>query len=511
MSRDSWNLPDQDSDWTNEKELLGVMAKNIEEASEVKQLDISRLSQDCAQTYAGASEESGSDFAWLTENVEEDSARLARKLGSLGLWPERVPKEAFSVVSVAVVLVIGALIVLLWTDLSRVTEWASQLGPGFVLNTLMACLAALGVSFWLARTKTVSKAPRTVFAIVGVVIGLALLGMFWQRIRVIEDYHNNRAQLQQVAVEPFAEARANPRSDLDLTAEEDESLQFLAKELDLRSGDLAIEREKVAALGYQLASLEERQDAEKRVLEEEKREWEESVATIEEGNEQLARLEERYDEEKRVLEEEKREWEVSVAALEEDNERLRNELVEASLSSGSPEEAGRQEMASIGPESGRNGSGEDPYGTRMANIETEDVAAARMPVPGDIGLDSTGLETAAGGATVSSEGARAASVGDLAAPGPGVVKPHLQSMPRPKYPAMALRLKKEAVVDVDVLVGKTGKVLDASVGKPVGFGFDEAALIAAKQASFRPATNVGVPVEMSVRLRVRFVDSGENN
>jgi TonB family protein len=100
---------------------------------------------------------------------------------------------------------------------------------------------------------------------------------------------------------------------------------------------------------------------------------------------------------------------------------------------------------------------------------------------------------------------RKTQMGDLVQPGPGVVSPKLSSKLDPRYPAAAQRLNKAATVDIKVLVDENGRVVDAQRGgAKAGFGFDEAALEAARRAQFRPATKDGVRVKMWYTLRVSF-------
>ncbi len=96
-------------------------------------------------------------------------------------------------------------------------------------------------------------------------------------------------------------------------------------------------------------------------------------------------------------------------------------------------------------------------------------------------------------------------VGDLVSAGPGVTAPQRASELRAMYPRAAEQLRRSASVDVRVLVDENGKVLQAErVGQKVGFGFDEAALDAARRVNFRPATKDGVRVKMWTTLRVMF-------
>ncbi len=95
--------------------------------------------------------------------------------------------------------------------------------------------------------------------------------------------------------------------------------------------------------------------------------------------------------------------------------------------------------------------------------------------------------------------------GDLVQPGTGVAAPRLASSLDPRYPPAAKRLNRAAQVDVKVLVDEHGKVLDADrIGAKAGFGFDEAAIDAARRAVFQPATKDGVKVKMWTTLRVNF-------
>ena len=87
----------------------------------------------------------------------------------------------------------------------------------------------------------------------------------------------------------------------------------------------------------------------------------------------------------------------------------------------------------------------------------------------------------------------------------GATPPKLASRLEPRYPAAAQRLNKAADVDIKVLVDESGRVTDAQrIGQKAGFGFDEAALEAAKRAQFNPATKDGVRVKMWYTLRVKF-------
>jgi TonB family protein len=94
--------------------------------------------------------------------------------------------------------------------------------------------------------------------------------------------------------------------------------------------------------------------------------------------------------------------------------------------------------------------------------------------------------------------------GDLVEPGPDVIDPVLIEHPKLKYPNEAKKRKVEAVVPVRVLVDEKGAVLEAKLEKPVGHGFDEAAITVALGARFIPATKGAVPVKMWTVLPLEY-------
>lgn len=95
--------------------------------------------------------------------------------------------------------------------------------------------------------------------------------------------------------------------------------------------------------------------------------------------------------------------------------------------------------------------------------------------------------------------------GQLVEMGPGVTPPRIVDRPSPRYPPSARRLGKVATVQLRVLVDENGRVLETEqVGSKVGFGFDQEALNAARETSWRPAMQGGVPVKMWIDLRIEF-------
>jgi TonB family protein len=62
-----------------------------------------------------------------------------------------------------------------------------------------------------------------------------------------------------------------------------------------------------------------------------------------------------------------------------------------------------------------------------------------------------------------------------------------------------------ALVGVCVVVEENGGVQDARIkGAKAGYGFDEAAMEAARRATFNPATKNGVRVKMWYDLNINF-------
>lgn len=90
------------------------------------------------------------------------------------------------------------------------------------------------------------------------------------------------------------------------------------------------------------------------------------------------------------------------------------------------------------------------------------------------------------------------------------VLPVLEHYEPPRYPEIARRLRREADVDVRVVVDERGRVVSVGrIGPTAGYGFDEAARDAAFRARFKPGTVGGVPATMETTLTIRF-RLGEN-
>lgn len=91
-------------------------------------------------------------------------------------------------------------------------------------------------------------------------------------------------------------------------------------------------------------------------------------------------------------------------------------------------------------------------------------------------------------------------------PAPTIVLPVLKSDPGAAYPKQALDdgVRDPVTVVLVLTLDATGKVTDVKVEAPMGHGFDEAAIEAAKQLEFTPATKNGTPVAAKVKHKYTF-------
>ena len=72
------------------------------------------------------------------------------------------------------------------------------------------------------------------------------------------------------------------------------------------------------------------------------------------------------------------------------------------------------------------------------------------------------------------------------------------------YPEEARQNGVSGITILELVIDKTGRVVRASVLKPVEHGGSEAALAAVKQWTFRPATRNGEPVDAIFNVTVRI-------
>lgn len=83
--------------------------------------------------------------------------------------------------------------------------------------------------------------------------------------------------------------------------------------------------------------------------------------------------------------------------------------------------------------------------------------------------------------------------------------PRVVRVPRLPYPEKARRRSIEGTVKLEVTVGKDGRVIKVRVVKGIGYGLDEVAVRALKQARFKPAIGTdGKPMEYTIRYRYTF-------
>ena len=85
-----------------------------------------------------------------------------------------------------------------------------------------------------------------------------------------------------------------------------------------------------------------------------------------------------------------------------------------------------------------------------------------------------------------------------------LVRPKPKVPVSPKYTMQARQAEIEGVVRVQVTVDETGKVLQARVLSGLGYGLDEAAIEAAKNMVFTPASRCGKTIVGTVTLPFRF-------
>lgn len=83
-------------------------------------------------------------------------------------------------------------------------------------------------------------------------------------------------------------------------------------------------------------------------------------------------------------------------------------------------------------------------------------------------------------------------------------KPKPKSVPQPAYTSQALEAGVEGKVRIQFTVDETGRVVDVRLLSGLGYGLDEAALVAARQATFEPAVRCGKPVSATFTVSMRF-------
>jgi len=83
-------------------------------------------------------------------------------------------------------------------------------------------------------------------------------------------------------------------------------------------------------------------------------------------------------------------------------------------------------------------------------------------------------------------------------------KPRPVNVPQPAFTEAARAAGVEGKVRVELTVDETGRVVDVRVLQGLGYGLDEAALAAARSATFEPALRCGKPSRATFTISMRF-------
>lgn len=83
-------------------------------------------------------------------------------------------------------------------------------------------------------------------------------------------------------------------------------------------------------------------------------------------------------------------------------------------------------------------------------------------------------------------------------------KPYFLKAIKPIYPTDMYDLGKTAVVTVDALIDRKGKVRKTTIYKSAGKSFDDAAITAVKESIFVPGKIGGKPVAVMYRMKINF-------
>ncbi|MGC4067077.1 MAG: energy transducer TonB [Polyangiaceae bacterium] len=86
-----------------------------------------------------------------------------------------------------------------------------------------------------------------------------------------------------------------------------------------------------------------------------------------------------------------------------------------------------------------------------------------------------------------------------------IQKPVPEVVVRPDYTDAAREARVEGRVRIEVLVDELGQVLQTKILSGLGYGLDEAAVMAVKKMRFRPGTHCNKPVTAPFVMAVRFL------
>jgi protein TonB len=85
-----------------------------------------------------------------------------------------------------------------------------------------------------------------------------------------------------------------------------------------------------------------------------------------------------------------------------------------------------------------------------------------------------------------------------------LIKPKPIAIPQPVYADAARAAGITGKVRVELTVDESGAVVAVKVIEGLGYGLDEAALDAARNARFEPATRCGAPTRTTFTIGIRF-------
>ena len=149
---------------------------------------------------------------------------------------------------------------------------------------------------------------------------------------------------------------------------------------------------------------------------------------------------------------------------------------------------------------------------KQVPVPIETAAEAQLSPPPPAAGDSVDAPAAlpSAGGSVAADAALASIPGELGSrSGPvafgSLEGPAFLRRSLPRYPRRARDMGREGTVVLRVAIDEKGNLVNADVVQPAGFGFDEEALRAVRESTFKPAVRNGRPVVCLVDLPVRFV------
>ncbi len=126
-------------------------------------------------------------------------------------------------------------------------------------------------------------------------------------------------------------------------------------------------------------------------------------------------------------------------------------------------------------------------------------AGAQEPQPGGEQPSGNSVPSGASGAVVVPP-----KPSDQTQPAAPVTPPVLTHFENAEYPKQALDANLEGKVVLVLDIDATGAVTKATVPNPIGHGFDEAAVAAARKFVFEPAKRAGTPIPVRIRYTYNF-------